>query len=200
MDQGMSCHDVMRDPLNVKGLTLISGCGQYFVYNVAFTALIGAGTCTKTVLKKLAADCFIHTPFMWLPVNLSMYETFKNGSLRRVPERWRNEVLPTMTVYLMVWPGVPQNEKRDNIIYIYCDSGFRVDGTNPKMSLHGDLYKPPFGDCAIYSQSTVCLFVRVAVMLAIYLLYTDLLLDLLRCYQYTLSLQRPFFSAFLFWA
>ena len=119
MDQGMSCHDVMRDPLNVKGLTLISGCGQYFVYNVAFTALIGAGTCTKTVLKKLAADCFIHTPFMWLPVNLSMYETFKNGSLRRVPERWRNEVLPTMTVYLMVWPGVPQNEKRDNIIYIY---------------------------------------------------------------------------------
>jgi len=85
---------------------LWQGCGQYFVYNVAFTSLIGAGTCTKTVLKKLAADCFIHTPFMWLPVNLSMYEMIKNGSLNRVPDRWRSEVIPTMKVYCMVWPGV----------------------------------------------------------------------------------------------
>ena len=85
---------------------LWQGCGQYFVYNVAFTSLIGGGTCTKTVLKKLAADCFIHTPFMWLPVNLSMYEMIKNGSLNRVPDRWRSEVIPTMKVYCMVWPGV----------------------------------------------------------------------------------------------
>lgn len=85
---------------------LWQGCGQYFVYNVAFTSLIRAGTCTKTVLKKLAADCFIHTPFMWLPVNLSMYEMIKNGSLNRVPDRWRSEVIPTMKVYCMVWPGV----------------------------------------------------------------------------------------------
>ena len=34
-------------------------------------------------------------------------------------------------------------------------SGFRVDGTTPKMSFRWDPYKPLFGDCAIYSQSTV---------------------------------------------
>ena len=31
-------------------------------------------------------------------------------------------------------------------------SGFRVDGTDPKMSFRWGPYMPPFGDCAIYSQ------------------------------------------------
>ena len=35
-------------------------------------------------------------------------------------------------------------------------SGFRVDGTStPICLLDGGPYKPPFGDCAIYSQSTI---------------------------------------------
>ena len=35
-------------------------------------------------------------------------------------------------------------------------SGFRVDGTDPKMSfIDGGPYKPPLGVCAIYSQSTI---------------------------------------------
>ena len=99
-------HEVDTRRLAASGIFggLWQGCGQYFVYNVAFTRLIGAGTCSTTVLKKLAADCFIHTPFMWLPVNLSVYELFQRGSLTRVKERWSNEVIPTMKVYMMVWP------------------------------------------------------------------------------------------------
>ena len=34
-------------------------------------------------------------------------------------------------------------------------SGFRVDGTTPTRLLDGGTSKPPFGDCAIYSEPAV---------------------------------------------
>ena len=34
-------------------------------------------------------------------------------------------------------------------------SAFRVDGTNSYMWLDGGSYKPPLGDCAIYSEPTI---------------------------------------------
>ena len=39
----------------------------------------------------------------------------------------------------------------------YCYTGFLVDWANPYMSFGwGSKHKPPFGDCAIYSETTVC--------------------------------------------
>ena len=48
------------------------------------------------------------------------------------------------------------NQVRNHMKSSFFYSGFRVDGTNPYICLlDGDPYKPPFGDFAIYSQSTI---------------------------------------------
>ena len=40
------------------------GCGQHFVYNVAFTRLFGSSQSLGTGAKKVAADAIVHVPFI----------------------------------------------------------------------------------------------------------------------------------------
>ena len=49
-----------------------------------------------------------------------------------------------------------QSWKLTNALGVQTYSGFRVDGTGTQRCLlYGDPHKPPFGECAIYSETTV---------------------------------------------
>lgn len=95
------------------------GCGQHFIYNVAFTRIFGSAQTMKVAFQKVAADLFVHTPLIYLPLYYAFQQTVAFGGtpmqgLRRFYGRWDSktrqfnfgEVVPTMLNYAKIWPVV----------------------------------------------------------------------------------------------
>ena len=53
------------------------GCGQHFVYNVAFTRVFGSGRSAGVALCKVLADAIVHVPCVYLP----LYYAFETPAL-----------------------------------------------------------------------------------------------------------------------
>ena len=91
------------------------GCGQHYVYNVAFTRMFGTSTTFLTGLQKTAADLFGHTPFMYLPLYYAFEDTALGGSVTngltrlygRDPETGLpTELLKVVSQYACIFPLV----------------------------------------------------------------------------------------------
>jgi len=72
------------------------GVGQHYVYNVAFTRLLGRGTDLVTGLKKVVVDSAVHVPMCYLP----LYYPYKavvlgEGTALDGLRRYRHDVLTT---------------------------------------------------------------------------------------------------------
>lgn len=88
------------------------GCFQHLLYNIAFTRLFGSGQSLKVATRKVAADYFVTTPFLYLPIyyaseyailqgdpsaGVSTYFVGKDG---KPPE-----MVPVMKRYTIIWPA-----------------------------------------------------------------------------------------------
>lgn len=83
------------------------GIGQHYVYNVAFTRLLGRGTDLATGLKKVVADSAVHVPMIYLP----LYYPYKamvlgDGSALDGLQRYRHDAYDVLTTYWSAWPAV----------------------------------------------------------------------------------------------
>lgn len=83
------------------------GIGQHFVYNVAFTRIIGAGHDFRTGLLKVIADSTVHVPCIYLP----LYYPFKTvalgeGSAADGLKRYRADAYDVLTTYWSMWPAL----------------------------------------------------------------------------------------------
>ena len=81
------------------------GCGQHFIYNVAFTRIFGAGHDLRTALQKVVADSLVHVPM----INLPLYYPFKTvvlgeGTPLDGLKRYRADAYDVMTTYWTIWP------------------------------------------------------------------------------------------------
>eukprot|EP00440_Ansanella_granifera_P071506 gb/GFBE01077603.1/.p1 GENE.gb/GFBE01077603.1/~~gb/GFBE01077603.1/.p1 ORF type:complete len:245 (+),score=45.27 gb/GFBE01077603.1/:1-735(+) len=83
-----------------------AGCVQHWIFNVAFTKLFGSGTCWRTGAKKMLGDALVQTPLIYLPIFFAFDEFFNSGTVCGVLDRWCAQVVPTMTVYMKMWPAV----------------------------------------------------------------------------------------------
>ena len=73
--------------------------------------------------------------------------------------------------YLIYFRHVPEYTHID--IYIYIHSGSRVDGTNPRCLLYRGPYKPPLGECAIYSQPTLYIYLHKYIYICIAMVWCN---------------------------
>lgn len=98
------------DERRTLGLALFSGaycgCAQHFVFNVAFTWILG--TCTKlpTAIKKTFLDFLGHAPFLYLPTYLAFDEFLRFETLRGLWDRIQVDLWNTWCAYIKVWPPV----------------------------------------------------------------------------------------------
>lgn len=83
------------------------GVGQHYVYNVAFTRLLGRGTDLVTGLKKVVVDSAVHVPMCYLP----LYYPYKavvlgEGTALDGLRRYRHDAYDVLTTYWSAWPLV----------------------------------------------------------------------------------------------
>eukprot|EP00501_MAST-03F_sp_TOSAG23-6_P001826 GSMAST32.ASY1.ANO1.1904.1 assembled CDS len=83
------------------------GCGQHFIYNVAFTRIFGSAQTMKVAFQKVAADLFVHTPLIYLPLYYAFQQTVVfGGTPMQGLRRFYGQVVPTMLNYAKIWPVV----------------------------------------------------------------------------------------------
>ena len=83
------------------------GCGQHFVYNVAFTRVFGSGRSAGVALCKVLADAIVHVPCVYLP----LYYAFETPALGKGSPydglvRYREDAYDVLTTYWSTWPAV----------------------------------------------------------------------------------------------
>ena len=83
------------------------GCGQHFVYNVAFTRVFGSGRSAGVALCKVLTDAIVHVPCVYLP----LYYAFETPALGKGSPydglvRYREDAYDVLTTYWSTWPAV----------------------------------------------------------------------------------------------
>ena len=83
------------------------GCGQHFVYNVAFTRAFGPGRSAGVAACKVLADAIVHVPCVYLP----LYYAFETPALGKGSPldglvRYREDAYDVLTTYWSTWPAV----------------------------------------------------------------------------------------------
>ncbi|KAJ8600904.1 hypothetical protein CTAYLR_010432 [Chrysophaeum taylorii] len=81
------------------------GIGQHYIYNVVFTRVLGSGRDLGTATRKVAADAFVHVPFVYL----MLYYPFEHfatgqGSPFQGLLKYKEEAPRVLTTYWMTWP------------------------------------------------------------------------------------------------
>lgn len=79
------------------------GCGQHYVYNVAFTQLFGAATTPLVAFQKVVADALVHVPMIYLPLYYMCENTFLGGSPEQGLVKYQDEAWDTLSAYWKLW-------------------------------------------------------------------------------------------------
>ena len=87
------------------------GIAQHGIYNVIFTRAFGSSQTFQTAVKKVAADFFIHVPFVYIPLYYAFEQTvvFDQNPAAGIDILYGKdslEIIPVMETYAMIWPGV----------------------------------------------------------------------------------------------
>jgi len=83
------------------------GCAQHFVFNIAFTRIVGTSTKLPAAIAKTFLDFLGHAPFMYLPCYLAFDQFMRFGvDPWKLWERWERDLWNTWCAYIKVWPFV----------------------------------------------------------------------------------------------
>merc|ERR1712080_533272 len=80
------------------------GCGYHWIFNRAYARIFGASTTWTVAIAKTLGDGVIVFPLMYMPTFYFFDELLRAGTLRRIPERFRNEMSNCMRTYVYIWP------------------------------------------------------------------------------------------------
>ena len=69
-----------REHLSIRSNALFAawsaaycGCAQHYIFNIAFTRAFGTATNASVALRKAAADSFVATPLLGIPIYVSCH-------------------------------------------------------------------------------------------------------------------------------
>lgn len=82
-----------------------TGCGYHFIFNVAFSRIIGQSTSTLYAIFKTAADAALIFPFLYMPTFYFFEEAVRYGRIDRIVQRWRMDITMSMNKYVKIWPA-----------------------------------------------------------------------------------------------